>query len=82
MQFLTEYAYAATVSATFLYDCAPLYPVCNAVHDPLIAVKTLRVKRALGLFIGCNMVRRHRQLASITFSTYVAKNASSTLSAL
>ena len=58
MQFLTEYAYATTVSATFLYDCASLYPVCKAVHDPVIAVKTLRGKRAMGLFSGCNMVRR------------------------
>ena len=30
MQFLSEYAYAATVSATFSYDCTPFY---KAVRD-------------------------------------------------
>ena len=43
-QYFTEYAYAATVSATFSYDCAPFY---KAVHDPMIALKTMRGKRAI-----------------------------------
>ena len=44
MQFLARYAYAPTVSATFSYDCAPFY---TAVHDPMIALKTMRRKRAM-----------------------------------
>ena len=39
-----------TISVTFSYDCAPFY---NAVHDPIIALKTMRRKRTMCLFIGC-----------------------------
>jgi len=40
----------------------------------MIALKTMRKKRAMCLFIGCYIVRRHWA------TTYFAKNASSTLS--
>ena len=58
-----------------------MYPVCKAVHDPVIAVKTLRGKRAMGLFIGCNMVRRQYTISINYLFHFFAKNASSTLSA-
>ena len=59
MQFLAKYTYAPTVSVTFSYDCAPFY---KAVHDPMIALKIMRRKRAMCLSLVITWWENIRQL--------------------